>query len=149
MTIRPANIHVRFSALSPFAGDYFAEAIRQEQAFADAEAQGLADEVEEYARTSGHDFVSALQIVRMRRDYDALGRTFAEMGKAIRAIGITAADLVDGIDDTARLGVSMDADSEPQSRAERRQQASPRYQRAVSHGADGQRERAHKAWRSE
>lgn len=37
--------------------------------------------------------------------------------------------------------------SEPPNRTERRQQASPRYVRAASHGADGQRARAHKAWR--
>lgn len=44
---------------------------------------------------------------------------------------------------------AMVPDNEPPSRSERRQLASPRYQRAASHGADGQRARAHKAWKGE
>ncbi len=41
-------------------------------------------------------------------------------------------------------GTSTD---DPGNRAARRQLASPRYRRAASHGADGQRALAHKAWR--
>ena len=152
-----AELTVRFSVPLPHTADRkaygdgvvdLAQHISHTSPMSYPDALRTVDSTRNSLCTLDPDISEADHIAAIRRNYEWLGHwglSLLSMSLSVQVAGRNIMQACNAVSDA----VSRIPPDEPLSRSERRQMASPRYQRAASHGADGQREMAHKAWRGE